>query len=94
MRKPLFIIGGLLTIILVLSVVQVTLVNGMSTGGVKLASIQDKIKEYKLQNQLLKEEYLQLSSLTNIDQKAKSIGFVEAKTQINLSTPMPIALKQ
>lgn len=91
MKKPLVIIACLITIILVLSVVQVTLVNGMSTSGMELASLQSKVKAYKLQNQLLKEEYLQLSSLTNIDEKAKAIGFVEAKNQVNLNSPLPLA---
>jgi cell division protein FtsL len=94
MRKPLLIIGSLLTIILVLSVVQMSLVNELSTSGTELSKLQARVKEYKLQNEVLKEEYLQLSSFTNIEEKAKTIGFVEAKTQVNLSSPMPIALKQ
>ena len=91
MKKPFLIIGSLLSLILILSVVQVTLVNGIATGGVELANIQQKVKANKLQNQLLKEEYLQLSSLTNIDKKAKAIGFVQAKTQVNLTAPLPLA---
>lgn len=93
MKKPVFIIVSLGLIILILSVTQVMLVNGMSTSGTELASLQQQIKEYKLQNEVLNEEYLQLSSLTNIEEKAKTIGFVEVKSQVNLTASAPLALR-
>lgn len=93
MRGPLFVIGGLCSIILVLSIVQVMMVNDISTSGVQLSHMQGQIKEYKLQNEVLKEQYLELSSFTTIEEKAKKIGFVEAKTQVNLTSPMPLALR-
>lgn len=91
MKKPLLIIASLITIILVLSVVQVSLVNGMATSGVELANLHKEVKVYKLQNELLKEEYLSASSFTNIEEKAKVIGFVETKSQVNLAAPLPLA---
>ncbi len=94
MKRPVFIIASLVCIILVLSVVRVAMVNSISTTGIELANLDNEMKEYKKQNELLKEQYLQASSFTNLEEKAKHLGFVEAKNHIYLSSPLPLALKQ
>lgn len=94
MKRPVFIISSLLFIIVVLSVTRVALVNSISTTGIELANLETEMKAQKKQNELLKEQYLQASSFTNIEAKAKELGFVEAKTQVYLSEPLPLALKQ
>ncbi len=93
MKRPIFIISSLLFIIVVLAVVRVTLVNSISTTGIELASLETSIKAEKKQNELLNEQYLQASSFTNIEEKVKQLGFVEAKTHMYLSEPLPLALK-
>ncbi len=94
MKRPIFIISSLVFIVVVLSVLRVALVNSISTTGIELASLEKETKEYKKQNEVLKEQYLQASSFTNIEEKAKQLGFVESKTQVYLSEPLPLALKQ
>jgi cell division protein FtsL len=94
MKKPMFLIIFIGLIIIGLSLVRVTVVNSISTTGIELVTLQNEINSYKKQNTLLKEQYLETSSLTNIQDKAKKLGFVEAKSQIYLSTPLPLALKQ
>jgi cell division protein FtsL len=91
MKRPLFIIGSMLFIIVVLSVVRVASTNSISTTGIELASLEEETNKYKKENELLKEKYLQASSLTNIEEKAKKLGFVESKTTVYLSEPLPLA---
>lgn len=42
----------------------------------------------------MKEKVLEASSLLNVSQKAKALGFVESKSQVYLSDPLPLALNQ
>ncbi len=93
MKKPLLVIGCLVFVIITLSVVRMTLVNNLSTTGTELVDIQNKIGQYKKQNELLKEQYLQAASYTHISAKAKRMGFGPAKSQLNLTTPLPLALR-
>ena len=93
MKRPVFILLFLIIIVIILSVVRVTLVNNLSTTGVELSQMQDQISSYQKQNVLLKEKYLQMASLTNLEKKAEKLGFVEVNTPIYLTSPMPLALK-
>lgn len=81
-------------IIFVLSVVQITVANRLSTTGIELAKLQNKIEEYKKENALLQEEVLKKSSLTNIAQAADKEGFVVPQNSFVISTPLPLALNQ
>lgn len=93
MRKPTFLITILFATIVALSLLRVVFVNNISTDGIELAEIQKQIITYQKENAYLKEKYLQEASLVQIEAKAKSLGFVDAKTQIYLSTPLPLALR-
>lgn len=90
MKKPIFFIVLIICIIVSLSIVQVTVSNNLSTTGVELAKIEERITEYKKENIVLKEKLLTLSSLDNIASKAAEIGFIEGKSRVFLSTP-PLA---
>ena len=91
MKKPIVLITFLGCIIVALALVRITLVNSISTTGIKLVDIQMQIDTYKKQNELLKERYLQAASYTTIAAKAKKMGFVSAQSQIDLSAPLPLA---
>lgn len=93
MKKPVLIVTSLIITVLSLSILRVALVNNISTDGIELAELQNKISQYKKENILLEERYLEVAALVNIEYKAKSLGFVDAKSQIYLSTPLPLALK-
>lgn len=94
MKKPMLLISFLGVIIVALAVARVTLVNSISTTGIKLVDIQNQIADYKKENELLKEKYLMAASYTTISKKAEKLGFIEAKTQVNLSAPVPLARVQ
>ena len=94
MRRGGVIITFLTVVIIGLSIVQISLSNRIATDGSQLAQLDQQINVYKRQNILIQEQVLQASSLTNIEQKAEKLGFVEANSAIYLSTPLPLALKQ
>ena len=94
MKKPALILGLLIIMILVLSVVKTFVSNKISTSGMVLGTLQDKITYYKTENALLSEKLYTLSSLTNVSAEAESLGFVEGKSAFVLTNPLPIALKQ
>lgn len=94
MKKPLLIITLFILIIVGLSVFKVAISNKLSTTGIELENIQSRISVLKKENVLLEEKVLEASSLINISKKAKTLGFVEAKSQIYISNQLPLALKQ
>ena len=80
--------------ILGLGIAQVSLSNQLSTTGVELSQVQQKVDDFKRENTILEQQVLEASSFTNISDKAEKLGFVEAKTQVSLTAPLPLALKQ
>jgi hypothetical protein len=94
MKKPTILLLFFATIIVALVVTRVAILNSISTTGMELVNLQKQLTVYKKQNVLLKEEYLVVSSLTTLDKQAKRLGFVEAKSHIYLSAPLPLALGQ
>ena len=91
MKKPILFLGGLFAILVALSVVRVSLVNNISTHGIELVDLQARIEEYRKQNELLKEQYLQAASFTHIEKEAKKMGFAPTKNQMNMAAPPPLA---
>jgi cell division protein FtsL len=94
MKRPKLLIGFMLAVIMALSVVRIGIENSISTTGIELVRLQGELDEYKKENYQLEEKYLAESSLTEIASKAATLGFVDAKKTVYLSTPLPLALKQ
>ncbi len=94
MKKPVLIITFFIISIISLWITQVVISNRLSTTGIELEKIQSEIAKYKKENTLLEEKILQASSLMNISKKAKSLGFVESRSQIYLTNPLPLSLNQ
>ena len=94
MNKPYVVIIALVFVIISLTMVQVVVSNRLSTTGLALGKLEESISEYKNENTVLKEKVLIVSSLTYIASSAAKLGFVQTKTPVFLSTPLPLALKQ
>ena len=93
MKKSVLFLGLIITIVIVLSVVQVAIANSLSTTGVELSKLQDQLAQYQKENELLEEKYLEASALRTIDQNAQKLGFVSATNSNEyLSTPLPVAM--
>jgi hypothetical protein len=93
MKKPIFIIVFLSLIVIVELIARISLINNISNGGIKLVDIQNQTGYYRQQNELLKVAYLQKASFTTISQEDKKLGYVPANSQIDLSAPLPLALR-
>lgn len=93
MKKPVFFVTIIVITILVLSIVQVTVSNRLSTTGIVLGEMQGKIKTYQRENVVLSEKILSASSFSNIASEAASLGFVDSKAALFLSTPLPVAME-
>jgi len=91
MKKPVLFIILNLVVIITLSIVQVVAANSISTTGIELGKIQDQTLAIQKKNEVLKEQVLTLSSLTSISSRAASMGFVEGKSTLVISQPLPLA---
>ena len=94
MKKPILVLTILFLSIIALSVARVVVSNGMSTSGIDLDKIQASASSYKIQNAILKEKLLSITSLEYVASKASALGFVESKTSISLTKSIPLAIKQ
>lgn len=92
MRK-LHIIQVLFLFIVMLSVVQIVVSSRLSTTGIVLGKLENSLKNYSEENEKLREKLLLSSSLTQIASSAASLGFVSEKSQIVLTGPLPIAIR-
>jgi hypothetical protein len=93
MKKPIIIISFLGVVIVALLVARIALVNSISTTGITLVTIQNQIASYKRDNELLKVTYLQAAAYTTIGKEAKKLGYVPVTSEIDLSAPLPLALR-
>lgn len=63
---------------------QLVFANGLSTGGLKLAEIEDGIKKLEAENRILKNQIATESSLSTLSTKADDLGF---KNPLKATTP-------
>jgi len=94
MKRPTYIIIFILVTIVGLAIVQISTANQISTTGSELSALQQQVDDYKRENTYLQEQLLEASSLTTIEGTAEKLGFVEAKTEMSLTAPLPLALKE
>ncbi len=87
MRKPILFICFIIAIVIGLSVMQVSVSNSLSTTGIELASIEEKITKYEKENARLSEALLTASSFDTIASKAAELGFIESKSAVVLTNP-------
>lgn len=83
-----------LLIIIILSLVQIVVSNQLSTTGLVLGKLEDQLKIVKENNFALQEQVLISSSFTTIASSASSLGYIERKSQIYLTTSAPLALNR
>jgi cell division protein FtsL len=95
MKKGYILLASLGCIILVLSLVQISVSNMLSTGGIELAQIQTGIQEYQKENAILKEQIYSVASITHIADEAQKLGYVPglSKSTLVITNPQPFALK-
>lgn len=94
MKRYTFTIKTLICLVLVLAIARVVVLNLISTSGVELGRINDKIAGYKLENSLLSEKLYSISSFAVIASEAAKLGFTQSAQNIVLTNSLPIAAKQ
>ena len=94
MKKSKFIISSIFIVILTLVLAQTVLSNIFSTSGVAMSKLYKEIQAYKIENAKISEKLFAESSLSNIESKAKKLGFSDGKSQFVLSTSLSLASKQ
>lgn len=84
--------------IVVLSLVQITVSNMLSTGGIELSSVQSQIDNLQKENAILKEQIYSVASLTYIASEAEKLGYVEGvntkSSVLVIANPQPLAIRQ
>jgi len=93
MKKSTSVILLFIGVIIILSIVQGAVSNKLSTKGVLVGEIEEQINKYKTENAILSERLLAYSSLTNVAQKASELGFAKEKSQIVISSSVPLAVR-
>ena len=93
MKRPTYIIIFIALIIVGLSLAQIGVANKISTTGSELALLQNKVADLKRENAVLQEEILTAASLTNISNEADKLGFAVSKSEVYLSTSVPLAMR-
>lgn len=94
MKRSFAFITFFILLIVILSVGQVVVSNRISTSGAILSRLESAIKTYEKENYILSERLFLTSSLTNIASSAAELGFVSEKSQVSLTSPLPLAIKQ
>ena len=74
--------------------VRAVISNRISTSGVGLGETQDELKKVKTENIMLSEKVADASSLSNLQNAAEKLGFLESKSNFAIARARPIALKQ
>lgn len=93
MKKPALFLACVIVLVIILSLVQVVVSNRLSTTGLMLGKLEEESAFYKNQNSLLSEKLLLASSFTHLASTAAEFGFVEGKSQVSLTSPLPIAFR-
>ncbi|MBI4991002.1 hypothetical protein HZB96_02800 [Candidatus Gottesmanbacteria bacterium] len=77
--------------LLILSAVQVAMLNKFSIIGAKLNSADQQIEKVEGENGLYSEKIASASSIASISQKAQNIGLSQTPALLSLDTPLPVA---
>ena len=95
MKRGYVLLGVLGGIIVILFIVQISVSNMLSTGGIELSQVQSQIQDYQKENAILKEQIYSVASLTHVAEEAQKLGYVQGVTNSTLviANPQPLALK-
>ncbi|OGH38842.1 MAG: hypothetical protein A2905_03040 [Candidatus Levybacteria bacterium RIFCSPLOWO2_01_FULL_36_10] len=92
MKRPILLLTILFIIAMVFEVVNVYLLNKVTTDSIYVIKIKQEISSYKQKNIVLKTEILESTSMNMIASRASDLGFVESKEVISLYSPLTVAV--
>jgi len=94
MPKKNILIKSVIFLAVVLSVFKLIFACLISTSGFNLSLIMEQSAQLTKENQALREEIAEFSSLKYLSSAAKNLGFDYPKTILTFSAEFPIALKK
>lgn len=94
MKRPILILIALFITTLSLMFLKIVVANRITTNGIELGVMQNKIQQYDTQNLVLQEQLLSYASLHTISEKAGKMGFIQAKSDYFVAAPLHVAIKQ
>lgn len=97
MKRAYLLLSSLILVVVTLSLVQISVSNSLTTGGIELSQIQTQIDSYQKQNAILKEKIYSVASLTHIAQEAQKKGYISeasSPSTLVIANPQPLALRQ
>lgn len=77
LRKKIIILP--VVIILLVSVLEIWVVNRLATYGDQISQLQQREASLRMENELLENEIAEKSSLNQVDKASKSLGFEKVK---------------
>lgn len=95
MKRSYILLSILGIAVVVLSVVQISISNILTTGGITLSRVNSQIQEYQKENAILKEQIYSVASLTYLGEEAEKNGYqpgVNSST-IVIANTAPLAIK-
>lgn len=94
MKRGYMLLGLLGIAVMLLVLVQISIANMLSTGGIQLSQVQAQISLYQRQNAMLEEKIYTLSSLTTVAEEARKLGYVfSSQSTLVIANPQPLAIK-
>ena len=91
-KKPKLVIF-IISLVIVLSLVQLTISYWLATTGEKMRQWEEKTTLLEQQNKILSEEINRLGSLARVNEEARSLGLVKATNVLYLTPQIPVALE-
>lgn len=93
MKKSALLVLVLVIAVVVLSVVKTLVSNNIATSGVMLGDTEEELAKLETENAILAQKVYEEASLTNIEKKASTMGYIDGKTSYVISSKLPIAAK-
>lgn len=78
-------------VIIILSVIQMFVLNSLSTAGSQLTETEVKIDKMANKNEILEAKVASSSSMTMVFVRAKKIGLEKSPETVSLQAPLPVA---
>ncbi|MCX6724745.1 MAG: hypothetical protein NTV20_01425 [Candidatus Shapirobacteria bacterium] len=91
-KKPKLVIF-IISLVVVLSLVQLTISYWLATTGGKMRQLEEKTTLLEQQNKILSEEINHLGSLARVNEEARSLSLVKATNVLYLTPQIPVALE-
>jgi len=93
-RKKTGLIFILISLVLLLSLVQLVISHHLATAGERVRQLEKKASQIEQENRRLQKEISQMGSLAKISSEAEKLGLEKSIQVLHLTPQLPVALKK